>query len=446
MTNITSDMMPPGANMGDDPPEEKDAQKKKRGDNIAERYVKKKIRKTATKTAKGIGRRITTRMATQAAVSVVRGAATAVVSSPVGWIIAAIIIVIIILMFFFFNMSGSNNNPDESETTPGIGQTTPPIPGFTLRLEGPEGVENGTLIRYIITYTYNESGTVPLDSITIYNDIPSTVSFVNATGNYSRSGNTISWPLEGLSNSGSFEITFRPSGDDVFVINKAYARTTVSVIGGGNLGNLLPAISGASTTADEQQQAIANIIKSNPELLNAYQTGEAATGVPWQILAALHYREGSLDPNVSLASGRRIGENEPDIIRGGGCSATYTPGEPVASGGGCIFRSFADSVIWAANHFKGKVGGQMPTTYQGLSKALACYNGCPGNANCPNGTPYNACPARFVGDDNPYVMNYYDQMHASMYIIYCADLTRCNPPARDQRPGTLSVILGLTRF
>ncbi len=40
---------------------------------------------------------------------------------------------------------------------------------------------------------------------------------------------------------------------------------------------------------------------------SSYQLGEKATGVPWVMLAALHFREGSMDPGRSIADGEKLG-------------------------------------------------------------------------------------------------------------------------------------------
>ena len=41
--------------------------------------------------------------------------------------------------------------------------------------------------------------------------------------------------------------------------------------------------------------------------LKAYEAGANAEGIPWQMLAAIHYREGGMDPNKSIADGEPLG-------------------------------------------------------------------------------------------------------------------------------------------
>jgi hypothetical protein len=96
-----------------------------------------------------------------------------------------------------------------------------------------------------------------------------------------------------------------------------------------------------------------------------------------------------------------------------------------------------DSGIYGGNLLKGKVGENL-NTFEDLVKALSRYNGG-GNSNCGKGVPYNGCPRLFEGEDDPYALNFFDAKHKPMYVIYCADYTKCNPPVEDGRPGTATV-------
>ncbi len=192
-----------------------------------------------------------------------------------------------------------------------------------------------------------------------------------------------------------------------------------------NAGSLLP-----TRTYTVAQSALVQPCLNNTSV---YQQAETITGVPWYILAGIHYREGSCGSNKSLVSGRVLGTNEPDIL--GNCSSQYAgSGIPVPlPGGGCGFYTLLDTAIYAANHLKGKIG-KNPATFPELTMALSRYNGG-GNSNCGK-TPYTNCPKAFYGEDDTYVMNKFDQSHTPMYIVYCADYTLCNPPVQDTRPGT----------
>lgn len=144
----------------------------------------------------------------------------------------------IILMFFFFDggTGGALNfSPTPDELPPAAGAPTrPPIQGFTLTLEGPTSVDNGQLIQYRISYNYDEAtAVVPLESITVYFDLPQNASFESATGNPSNSSGTVSWPLDDTVNQTTLTLTLRPTRDDVLFVVKAYARTSATVGPGG---------------------------------------------------------------------------------------------------------------------------------------------------------------------------------------------------------------------
>jgi hypothetical protein len=89
-----------------------------------------------------------------------------------------------------------------------------------------------------------------------------------------------------------------------------------------------------------------------------------------------------------------------------------------------------------------KIDGRVPSTFEDAVIALSRYNGG-GNHNCGRGTPYNFCPEDFEGEDDPYPMNYFDQKHSEMYLIYCADGTKCSPFPPFGRPGAMAVIRAL---
>ncbi len=217
---------------------------------------------------------------------------------------------------------------------------------------------------------------------------------------------------------------------------KATSPTASPTIPSGSTSNILPnPLPAISSKALSFKQSIGPCI-SNKSL---YEVASSKTGIQWEILAAIHYNEGGCGQNSSLVSGRAIGTNEPDIVRGGGCSSGVS-GEGIPyplPGGGCGFKTLLDSAIYAGNHIKGKIG-KVPSNFQELAKAFTRYNGG-GNSNCGK-TPYTNCPRLYEGEDDPYVMNFFDSKHETMYLVYCADLTKCNPPRSYVRPGAGTII------
>jgi lysozyme family protein len=169
---------------------------------------------------------------------------------------------------------------------------------------------------------------------------------------------------------------------------------------------------------------------------SVYEVAANSTGVNWQLLAGIHFREGGCNPNSSLVSGRTIGEMEPDITSD--CSSDDPNSLTIPINGGCGFRNITDSAIYAGYHLIGKIG-RVPSNYADMVRAASRYNGG-GNANCGVATPYQYCPVEFEGDDDPYAMSMLDDKHKEMYVIYCEDgVPNTNGcPRLDGNPGVLT--------
>lgn len=166
-----------------------------------------------------------------------------------------------------------------------------------------------------------------------------------------------------------------------------------------------------------------------------YEQASGYTGMAWQILAAIHYLEAGCSDR-SLVSGRPIGSVEPDLA--GECSSGLSgPGIPIPVPGGCGMASLLDSAIYASKHLQAKIS-KNPENYQELVIAFGRYNGY-GNSNCGR-TPYTGCPRYFESEDHIYPLSWFDDRHATMYLVYCADHVMCNPPKIFERPGALTVL------
>ncbi len=253
----------------------------------------------------------------------------------------------------------------------------------------------------------------------------------------------------------------------IFVLAAVFILNSGSVTKPARFGNTTFEVSSTTSTNFDSSSVLALLPDPLPPLTDSargyensvrsnclpnqevYNTVGQNTGLPWQVLAGIHYIEGGCRANASLVSGRTIGNIEPDV--GLNCTTTQSaPGDPIVivtdSGEtGCGFTSLENSAYYAANHLKGKIGGRAPSNYQELASALERYNGL-GNRNCrpsvlnqlPSPPPY--CPPEFPGDDHIYPMNYFDQKHETMYLVYCADHTPCSPPRVYRRPGVLAII------
>lgn len=136
-----------------------------------------------------------------------------------------------------------------------------------------------------------------------------------------------------------------------------------------------------------------------------YTSSAERYGIPWQTLAAIHFREGGFNPNGSVISGRDIGVEEPDQ-------------------GNIIFASLQESADKGAEVLIGKNGSivQQNPPDDIVKDAFFGYNG---RARC-YGSP----------DGSPYVMNNYDAAHMRMNIIK-TDGGPCE--CCDDRPGAFVI-------
>jgi len=145
--------------------------------------------------------------------------------------------------------------------------------------------------------------------------------------------------------------------------------------------------------------------KLTDEVMSAYGFAEEQTGVPCEILAGIHFMEGGNNPNQSLQDGRPI---DPATLP-------------------------EDAKRWA-EHYKEKLGGRAPTTYERAITGLSRYNGG-GNSNCwavsQGLSNYSKCPPAYEGEDDSYATNWMDSAHDNMAIIYPIDFTTsdtfCDP-------------------
>jgi lysozyme family protein len=216
-------------------------------------------------------------------------------------------------------------------------------------------------------------------------------------------------------------------------------NNNLSPLGSRALERLLP-------QANHQNSAsIQNSVRTCANSKMLYEEVERLTGVPWKLMAGLHYVEANCDSQRSCASGRAFGKPEPD--RGINCAQNNTLGEPKPVGGGCGFVNLLDSCVFAANHLKRKAGQDLLSDIQTLTRAVSNYNGG-GNRNCGriNNVTMPYCPAEYEGSDDIYTFKGYDEKREIMYLRYCDDGVLCNPPKPWGRIGVFTVVKNLTQL
>ncbi len=367
--------------------------------------------------------------------AVAAGAAAAGAGMPVALIVLIVVFVIILLFGFIFMF----NNPEPSI--------------LSITKTGPETASSGEEITYQINVSYPDTA----ENIIIKDRIPSETDYVSSSpsARFDASTRTATWslsefisPINNVNTTLNISLRIKDGLTNVNIINLSEGE----VIGGGtdpgtgtptgDIAKLLPQPLPPDSPSVLNRKSAVILSTQNTTNKEAYEKASLATGLPWQVFAGIHYREGGAAPNKSIVSGRTIGSREPDVENGPGCSVHNTKGATDGlaeklSSGGCGFSSLADSAIYAGILLKKKVNGNL-NSYEDLVKALSRYNGG-GNANCGK-TPYTGCPKLFYGEDDTYVVNLFDEKHATMYVVYCADHTLCNPPKTDSRPGAATAI------
>lgn len=121
---------------------------------------------------------------------------------------------------------------------------------------------------------------------------------------------------------------------------------------------------------------------------NVYQEAGTKTGVPWEMLATIHYRESTNDPNKSLMSGERLGTRNPD----NGVTYNTLLDSAIAAGG-----SLKD---WAKYNKKTLTANSDDDT---IKTVFLGHN---------RGFMYSRAGCTY--DQSPYVMNQFDAAHKDM--------------------------------
>ena len=213
--------------------------------------------------------------------------------------------------------------------------------------------------------------------------------------------------------------------DSADLINpKEYPHTSTDVDFGECDGSLFEKIEGVPSPdslyidgVTQFNSAYLQKLAENPLDMEAYEYAQQRTGVPCEILAGIHWIEGSSNQYQSLHDGHTI---DPSQLNEDAKTAAD------------ILKSKEAMAPWISKPFA-------QWTFQEFTTALSMYNGG-GNSQCWDPTtPYadipGNCPAPYWGEDDMYPMHWIDAKHAVMYLKYCADHTLCSPMPPWQKNG-----------
>lgn len=162
---------------------------------------------------------------------------------------------------------------------------------------------------------------------------------------------------------------------------------------GGNSGSL--SICDTNLPEETIKMLEAANIKSLAEAnMERYKYAEEKTGLPWQVLAALHFREGSMDSGKSISNGQPLG----NYVNIDGIQVYSDPNQDAEAAA----QHFIDNV---KSHYNIDVIAD-PSS-ENYAWGFLAYN---------RGAMYK-CNGNVSYDKSPYVMNFYDDSHMSMSWI-----------------------------
>lgn len=172
------------------------------------------------------------------------------------------------------------------------------------------------------------------------------------------------------------------------------------------------------------------IVDAIAKLRDVYQQAGQLDDVPWQVLAAIHYREGSNNPLQDLQAGNPIG-------KGGSQYSSQGPQPDIqtsANNAGKELQSKALSGI-----FKKPITATNPDP-ELIKDALFGYNGR-SSAYAAQAATYGFDPVKQPYEGSPYVMNRADAARQHMGMIH-KDFQGITPPP-DTKFGTFVVYSAL---
>ena len=147
-----------------------------------------------------------------------------------------------------------------------------------------------------------------------------------------------------------------------------------------------------------------NIKQKAEQNMERYKYASDQTGVMWQAIAALHYREGGMSQDQSILNGEKLYDH------------INVDGKRISSDANEDAKNAAEHLI-AAGKSVYNVDIVTDQSKDALAKAFLAYNrGNMYTSKCGEDVPYTS---------SPYVMNYYDDQHMEMTWIhadsYCGD-------------------------
>ena len=145
--------------------------------------------------------------------------------------------------------------------------------------------------------------------------------------------------------------------------------------------------------------------------IERYQYAEEKTGLPWQVVAALHFREGGMDAKKSITNGETLSNH----INSDGVLVSSDPNQDAVNAAEIFIRNLKN--VYDIDI----ISDPSPENY---AWGFLSYN---------RGSMYK-CNGNISYDKSPYVMNFYDSDHMNMSWI--------NADSKNCRGETLNNVAG----
>lgn len=165
----------------------------------------------------------------------------------------------------------------------------------------------------------------------------------------------------------------------------------------------------ATPITTESTQLSSDIVNAINKLKPDYEKAATATGVPWQLLAAVHYEEANNNPDEDLQAGNPIGGS-------GSQYASYPYGIPTSLEQSAEFAGKQLANLATSTGVVKKPINIPNPDPEAIKDTLFSYNGR-ADAYAQQAAKLGFDPVKQPYEGSPYVMNNYDDKHRNMLII-----------------------------
>lgn len=201
------------------------------GGRFGGRAANSAARSVAKNAANSVGKKLAQQVGKQA----IQLGAKALIANPISLIVIGVVIAIVAIVIIFITLISDAENAGAlggGGSGGGGGAPVPsanPITGIEIALTGDTEANVGDTVTYTAKITYDQSKLPgPIESITVYEDVPAGAEYIEATGvaNYNSATKQISWSLASSENRSSITFKLKANQNNTFLNVMVYATMT----------------------------------------------------------------------------------------------------------------------------------------------------------------------------------------------------------------------------